>query len=98
MSDFHQSGVLSTLHRLGRDHAAEAMHAKLVEYAERRPVALVLPCLYSELDGPALRSIVEHLREANYVREIVVGLDRANKKEFQEACRFFSVLPQQVRI
>ena len=98
MSDFHQSGVITTLHRLGRCQKQEAMEAKLIEYADRRPVALVLPCLYSELDGPALKHIVEHLRHVGYLREIVVGLDRATKRQFQLARKFFAALPQQVRI
>src|ERR1041384_1268077 len=70
MSDFHQSGVITTLHRLG---GSQRLEARLAEYTQRRPVALVLPCLYSELAGPALRNIVEQLRRVNYLREIVVG-------------------------
>ena len=95
MSDFHQSGVITTLHRLG---TSQRLEAKLAEYTERRPVALVLPCLYSELEGPALKRIVDHLRHVNYLREVVVGLDRATRGQFREAREFFSVLPQQVRI
>ena len=37
--------------------------ATLTEYTEQRPVALVLPSLYSELQGPALKNILQHLRE-----------------------------------
>ena len=53
MSDFYQSGVITTFHRLGK-YNLEAIEATLAEYTERRPIALVLPCLYSELDGPAI--------------------------------------------
>src|SRR6266850_3068961 len=60
MSDFHQSGVITTFHRLGK-YDLEAIEATLAEYAERRPIALVLPCLYSELEGPALKNILGHL-------------------------------------
>jgi glucosyl-3-phosphoglycerate synthase len=61
MSDFHQSGVITTFHRLGK-YDLEAIETTLIEYTKLRPVSLVLPCLYSELHGPALRNIVQHLR------------------------------------
>jgi glucosyl-3-phosphoglycerate synthase len=97
MSDFHQSGVITTFHRLGQ-YDLEAIEATLAEYTERRPMALVLPCLYSELEGPALKSILQHLRQVRYIRQVVVGLDRADRSEFAHARRFFSTLPQEVKI
>ena len=97
MSDFHQSGVITTFHRLGR-YDLEAIEATLVEYTKHRPIALVLPCLYSELEGPALKTILQHLREVRYVQQVVVGLDAADRSEFDHARKFFSVLPQEVRI
>jgi glucosyl-3-phosphoglycerate synthase len=97
MSDFHQSGVITTFHRLG-EYDLEAIEATLTDYTEHRPIALVLPCLYSELQGPALRNILQHLRQVRYVRQVVVGLDRADRSEFEQARKFFSALPQEVRI
>src|SRR5579862_6167989 len=97
MSDFHQSGVITTFHRLGK-YNLEAIEATLAEYTEQRPVALVLPSLYSELQGPALKNILQHLREVRYIRQVVIGLDRADRSEFEHARKFFSVLPQEVKI
>ncbi|HUJ09650.1 MAG TPA: glycosyl transferase [Verrucomicrobiae bacterium] len=97
MSDFHQSGVITTFHRLGK-YDLEAIQITLTEYTEHRPIALVLPCLYSELAGTALRNILNHLRQVSYIRKVVVGLDRADRKGFEHARKFFSVLPQRVRI
>ena len=54
MADFHQTGVISTLHRLGKTDLRR-LEADLLEFSDDRPVALVLPCLYSELHGPALK-------------------------------------------
>ncbi len=79
MSDFHQSGVITTFHRLGK-YNLEAIEATLAEYTERRPIALVLPCLYSELEGPALENILQHLRGVRYIRQVVVGLDRRRRQ------------------
>ena len=84
MSDFHQSGVITTFHRLGK-YDLEGIEATLTEYTEHRPITLVLPCQYSELEGPTLKNILKELREVRYLRQIVVGLDRANRREFQHA-------------
>jgi glucosyl-3-phosphoglycerate synthase len=98
MSDFHQSGVIATFHRLGAKYDLGAIEATLVEHSSHRPIALILPCLAAELGRPALKNIVAHLQEVRYVRQVVVGLDRADHAQFEQARRFFGRLPQDVRI
>ena len=61
--DFFQNGTITTLHRLC-DRPIEQMEAELHSFAADRPMALILPSLYSELLGPALPRIVEQLRHA----------------------------------
>jgi len=56
MSDFYQTGVVATLHRLGRVNI-EKLESELTWYAQERPIALVLPSLYSELQGDALKAL-----------------------------------------
>jgi glucosyl-3-phosphoglycerate synthase len=97
MSDFYQVGVVATFHRLGHFNL-EKIEEELSWYAHERPIALVLPCLYRELEGDALKGIVRHLKEVKYVREIVVSLGQASKEEFQFAREYFSVLPQKTSI
>ncbi|MGE4607810.1 MAG: glycosyl transferase, partial [Myxococcota bacterium] len=58
MADFYQSGVITTLHRLG-EKRVERLESELLHYSRQRPIALVLPCLFSELRGPALKGIVD---------------------------------------
>ena len=41
MSDFYQSGVISTLHRLG-EHSLPRLESELKHYSRERPIALVL--------------------------------------------------------
>src|SRR2546426_12577573 len=82
MADFYQSGSIATLHRLGRPNL-ELLEQELVEHAKTCPIALVLPCLYSELEGPALDGIVEHLKKIPYLSEIVVALGHASALEFR---------------
>ncbi|HSB52108.1 MAG TPA: hypothetical protein VLD40_05575 [Dissulfurispiraceae bacterium] len=97
MADFYQTGVVSTLHRLGIGDL-DKIESELMWYSQERPIALVLPSLFSELEGDALRGIVEELRKVGYIREVVVTLGPATPEEFAHAREFFSVLPQRTKI
>ncbi|MBA3071045.1 MAG: glycosyl transferase [Nitrospirae bacterium] len=97
MSDFYQIGIVATFHRLGKFNL-EKIESELTWYAQERPIALVLPSLYSELEGEALKGIVRELKEVKYIKEIVVALGPATEEEFKYAKEFFSVLPQKTRI
>jgi len=97
MSDFYQTGVVATFHRLGKLNL-EKIEAELSWYSQERPIALVLPSLYSELEGEALKGIVRELKEVKYIREIVVTLGPATSEEFKYAKNFFSELPQKTSI
>jgi len=84
MADFHQTGVITTLHRLGEDRVAR-LEQKLLLHSRARPIALVLPCLHSELRGPALKGIVDVLAGVPYLRQIVVSVSGTEARaEFDE--------------
>ena len=93
MADFAQNGIIGTLHDL-RNRSTEDLEAELVRFSAETPMSLLLPCLYSELEGPAMGPIVEELAEIPYLSEIIIGLDRANEEQFNAARRFFDKLPQ----
>lgn len=97
MSDFFQNGVITTLHNLTRE-PLEALEEKIKTFSLQRPIALILPSLYSELEGTALPKIIDELNQVNYLTEIVIGLDRADHKQFRKARKFFSALPQPHKI
>ncbi|GAB4269109.1 MAG: cell wall biogenesis glycosyltransferase [Methylomicrobium sp.] len=97
MSDFFQNGSISTLHRLQPDRLAE-IETELLAFSKERPMALVLPSLYSELQGPALSHIIDEIREIPYLNQIVIGLDKADRAEFLHARKFFGKLPQTHKI
>jgi glucosyl-3-phosphoglycerate synthase len=94
MSDFFQNGAITTLHNLANDRLV-AMENELIAFAKHRPMGLVLPSLYSELEGPALENIVTEISQVPYLKEVIIGLDRADEAEFQFAKEFFGRLPQQ---
>jgi len=97
LGDFYQTESISTLHRLKTDNF-EKLEEDLKEYSQPNPIALILPSLYSELEGVALKGIVNELKDVKYLNEIVVTLGNANEKQFEHAKRFFSVLPQKINI
>jgi glucosyl-3-phosphoglycerate synthase len=80
MADFHQTGVITTLHRLGRPDL-QRLESALRSCAESRPIALVLPCLHAELHDVALKGIVDQLRKVPYLRQIVVSVSGTESRE-----------------
>ncbi|HEY8570046.1 glycosyl transferase [Microbulbifer sp.] len=97
MTDFFQNGDITTLHNLS-NRSLEDMEADLIRFSQQRPMSLLLPSLYSELEGEALPRILKILAEVPYLSEIVIGLDRADESQYRDALKQFSVLPQHVRV
>ncbi|TLU67143.1 glycosyl transferase [Thalassotalea litorea] len=93
MGDFYQNGIITTLHNLSR-RPVEDMEEELKEFSKVRPMGLVLPSLYSELETKALPNIIEELTKVPYLSQIVIGLDRADEQQYRHALEFFSKLPQ----
>ncbi len=96
MADLYQTGVIATIHRLGNADV-ERLERELQRYARQRPIALVLPALYSEFEGEAMPRIVSELKEVKYLKQIVVTLGRADLEQFKRAREFMSLLPQNVK-
>lgn len=97
MADFYQNGIVTTLHNLS-ERPVEELEKELVEFSKKRPMALILPSLFSELEGTALPNIIDHIGKVPYLSQIVIGLDRANLKQYQHALNFFGTLPQNHRV
>ena len=97
MPDFHQNGVIATLHNFNTKKIEE-IEKDLLSFSKTSPMTLILPSLYSELEKPALTYIVNTLKKVKYIKNVVIGLDQANKNEFLKAKKFFSVLPQKTYI
>jgi glucosyl-3-phosphoglycerate synthase len=93
MSDFHQSGSITTLHKLG-NVTPDVTEREIKKFSEKRPVALILPSLITELDGEALPGIIKALQSVSYLSKIVVTLGPATEKDFKRAKETFARLPQ----
>ena len=97
MADFHQNGIITTLHKLSH-RSLEEMEAELVHFSTSRPMALILPSLFSELEGEALPRIISELQHVPYLSQIIIGLDRADEAQYHHALEFFSALKQDYRV
>jgi glucosyl-3-phosphoglycerate synthase len=94
MADFYQNGTVTTMHNLSQ-RSNEDLEKELLAFSAVRPMGLILPSLYSELEGKALPAIIKHLSQTKYLSEIVIGLDRADEAQYRQALKFFNKLPQQ---
>jgi glucosyl-3-phosphoglycerate synthase len=97
MSDFYQTGVVATLHRLGPSQV-EVLEQQLARFAEVQPVALVLPALYAEFEKPAMDGILRELSQVRYVQQFVVTVARTDPAQFREVKQRLAVLPGEVRV
>ena len=91
MSDFSQNGIISTLHDFGTKSVKE-IEKDLKKFSRERKMELILPSLYSELEGDALPRIVSEISKTNYLNHIIIGLDKANKIQAKKAWKFFKKL------
>jgi glucosyl-3-phosphoglycerate synthase len=98
MSDFFQDSHITAFHKLGNNMSLEKLEDIIRNFVPNRPLALVIPSLYSELSGEALPGILNKLKDVDYIQRVVVSLDGANKKEFEHAKKFFSILPHKLSI
>ncbi|MBU2870642.1 glycosyl transferase [Colwellia sp. E2M01] len=97
MADFYQNGTVTTLHNLAQRDPKD-MAAELLSFSKTRPLGLILPSLFSELEGKALPDIISKLKGVEYLSEIVIGLDRADLAQYKHALSFFGELPQHHRV
>jgi glucosyl-3-phosphoglycerate synthase len=89
MSDFHQTGPVTALPRL-RPRPIGDLEAQILQLTPKFPVSLVLPMVPSEMDRPALHTILGELCEVRYLHSVVVSLNRATLEDYQRAVRFFA--------
>jgi len=97
MSDFYQTGIITTLHQLGKP-SLERLEGDLLRFTKVRPIALVLPALYSEFEGPAMPGIIQELAKVKYLNEIVLTLDQASEQELKRVRELMAPIPTEIRI
>ncbi len=93
MSDFAQTGLICTLQRLNDAHLPR-VEAELAELAKERPIALVLPCHGRDLEQPAFARLLDELRGAVFLREIVLSVNAVAPAHLEAVRPKLSALPQ----
>ena len=88
MGDFSQNGIVSTLHDFGTKSTTE-IEKDLLNFSKERKMELILPCLYSELEGGALPNIIDQISKTKYLNHVIVGLDKASESQAKKAWKFF---------
>jgi glucosyl-3-phosphoglycerate synthase len=94
MGDFFQSGLVTTLHDF-ETCTLEQIENQLSDIKKRRDIALILPIIPRDLMSSSFKSIINELRHATYISEVVLSLGQtADIKDMVEARRQLQPLPQ----
>ncbi|MCF8061152.1 MAG: glycosyl transferase [Deltaproteobacteria bacterium] len=103
MADFHQGGVITTLHALhetfDREAYLGALEKRLEEWSRHSPIALILPSLYTEIENPGvLDHILDEIAAVRYLKTITVALGGAEDEDrFSRARAYFERLRTEAR-
>ena len=98
MVDFHQEGIITTLHALyeafDREEYLVNLECKLEEYSHHQSICLLLPCFYTELHNPqALNHIMDEIQQVSYLKCVVVAFNGTSEEsEFRRAREYFKKL------
>jgi glucosyl-3-phosphoglycerate synthase len=87
--DFDQSRI-TTIHDFGYDRAKSLK--QLEEFSEERPIGLVLPVAYGEVECKTLPRILSELNRATFLNNVTVALYADSQEEFGRVVRFFKQL------
>lgn len=104
MADFHQEGIITTLHALYEAFDPGEylinLERKLEEYAQHQSTCLLLPCYYTELhNSSVLDHIMDEIQQVRYLKCVVVAYNGTTKKsEFRKALKYFNKLKSSERI
>ncbi len=80
MPDFHQNGLITTLHDLGTTDR-EKLESVLRQVTRKFKIGLVLPVTAADMRAAPFREIVAQLKEASYIDTIAVVLGIAPEHE-----------------
>lgn len=92
MSDFHQSGPVTSLPRLVGG-SLEHLETAILKYSGRFPITLVIPMIPSEMDRPALGRILDELCKVPYLDTLLISLNRASPEDYARAMKYFERFP-----
>ncbi len=89
MPDFHQPILLPTLHHLADTCLAEREEL-LTELSAVRPITLVIPALFSELEREALPHMLKQLTKVPYLSQVIISMNGMDESQWIHAKQFFA--------
>lgn len=90
MADFflNRLPTFSLLH----GESTNSMEKALLSESQRIPMGVLIPALYADLSGPAMKNIVKVLTDMNLIKKVYICLDQANEEEYIAARKIISPL------
>ncbi len=92
--DFQQ-GLITTIHEYG---LAKDPLSQLNQDLQKRPTAILIPCLFDEFSRPALQLIKATLKKLKNLNQLVIALAADNKNQVSKAKDFFGEMPFPVHV
>lgn len=87
--DFMQDKI-TTIHDFRIDE--NIISSTLEDIASERPMTLLIPMLYDEINGKYIGKIIEYINESTYLHKVVIALAAENKQQYVEVKNFLSRL------
>ncbi|MBI2481235.1 MAG: glycosyl transferase [Planctomycetia bacterium] len=98
MADFIQHGVVTTLHDLGSINR-ERLESQLERATQHYKIGLVLPVTAADMRAEPFARIIDQLRDARYVDQIVVTLGVSpEQRDYDQTCEATAVLGEKVHV
>ncbi len=82
MSDFFQSGNITTINILG-EKGSDIIDSHLMKFSKRKKTAVLIPVLYSDYVRPAMKRILEIMKDIDFINEVVLSLGGASREKFE---------------
>jgi len=97
MSDLKQDGVITTLHILG-ERGEESIEEELKYFSDQYRISIIIPVLFSDYLQPAMKKILDTLRDTPYISQIVLAVGKADQKQMQQVIRETRHHPRRITI
>ena len=86
--EFSQNGLITTHHDFGQD--LEWQKEELA--GSNRASTVIIPMLYSEIEQPALKNILQNLNNCRYLEKVIVSLKADTVDEYKKTVKFYETL------
>ena len=98
MPDFSQHGPVTTIHDLGTV-CSDKLESMVLDASQQYNIGLVLPITASDMRAPPFAQIVDQLRGAEFLRSIVVVLNRApDEADYEQMAELVAPLGEKAQI